>query len=143
MITLRLMMFVFAISSTTAFASTVQFNCKMNNGAATISGSYDGKKFTASITDPKGELALQGIENYPGLEFEVVTRVKEEKYTFAKFYNDYDAWYGLEIALPKSIVYKNQTGSFQAYFVIYQDDGDIMSPIDNQSFSCKTARRSI
>lgn len=125
------------ILSTNLYAAENAFNCNMKNGSATIDGSSNETTTTLTILDKKNELDISDFNSTENLKFNRVTRKREAKYTFAKYYNDDHHTLGLSFSLPKNLDTKKPDSKFTAYLTVYADDGDFMVPSDAVVFNCE------
>ncbi len=118
----------FGVSS---FAET--FSCRMDaDNSVLLAGSFTQEKAVVKITDQKNVLEIQELELNESISMTRRLRKKEDKYSFAKYYVDFNAWQDIEISVPKNISGKY----FKAFLTVYQDDGDRMAPGDSNKLTC-------
>ena len=122
--------------------AALSFECR-SAGNVFVRGSANAEKVVATIVDSEGQLGIRDGRNrdFKGeltLTYTRVIRKKEEHRAFARYYNDFTAWDGLDLSIPKK-----PQGRFVLYFTIFTDNGDIMAPGESVRFSCSNVSSSI
>lgn len=127
-----------AILAAPVAQAAVKISCFSTNSSATLKGTVNSKTVTLLVVDARNSLGIRDFNGKERISFSVLTRKKEPQYQFARYYNDYNAWDGLDFSLPKSVISGAYQGRFAAYFTIYTDNGDMMVPGEPKHFICQT-----
>lgn len=122
----------------TSFASEVRFNCTSDNGSIHLQGVFSTKTAKVKIYDQQNLLEVKELALGEVVRFDRSLRKNEDKYSFAKFYSDFNAWQGLELSFPKTVLTESEEAVFATFLTVYEDNGDIMVPGESTKFSCKT-----
>lgn len=125
---------ILTVISLNAMAQSASFDCQMDSDPAVeITGSLTVKEATILIKDENDTLGVRELTPERIVTLHRLERKKEDKYSFAKFYSDFNAWQDLEISVPKEL----QSAKFKAYLTVYMDNGDMMAPGEANTLSCK------
>lgn len=87
------------------------------------------------IKDEKDVLGIRELKPDRVIQLERSLRKKENKYSFAKYYSDFNAWQDIEISVPKVLNSKY----FTAFLTVYGDNGDMMVPGEANTLRCTVA----
>ena len=128
---------LFLVSSA-AMANELAFTCKSSDELVKLQGQINEEEAAVKIIDTKNTLFIRDLERKEFIELERSLRKKENQYSFAKFYSDFNTWQDVEFSLPKTILDGSEKGSFAAFITVYVDDGDRMVPGEAHKFLCKT-----
>lgn len=126
------------LMSTVVVANEIPFSCKSSDESIKLQGFLTSENVTVKLFDKKEILSIRELEIGETVKFERSVRKKENKYSFAKFYSDFNAWQGIELSLPKTILVGTEKGSFITFLTVYMDNGDFMVPGEANKLSCIT-----
>jgi hypothetical protein len=124
--------------SNVVIANEVPFICKSSNESIKLQGFFTTENSTVKFFDTKNSLNIKELEIGESVIFERTSRKQENKYSFAKFYSDFNAWQGIELSLPKTILTGIEKGLFTTFLTVYVDNGDLMVPGESSKLSCET-----
>jgi|GEM_PF-5696356 len=134
MFTKLLVIAFLSLSPTAALAKS--FVCRLEDKTdLVVSVKTSDTAASVVIADHSRFLEIRELNPRESFEMERLKRVKEAKYSFEKFYSDFNAWQDISISLPKKVstVGKYVTG----YLTIYQDNGDAMVPGPSHKMDCR------
>lgn len=111
----------------------IEFTCTSNEEKLIITGDVNKVKDEANLTFAEPDnLAIDKDDIGKVLDFDRVTRKKEDTYAFARYVYESNNTY--DFSLPKNIEINQK--SFVAYFNIAVDDGDFMVPGEAVKYIC-------
>lgn len=136
---MNILIFIFSIAilgvNATA-AEDVSIKCTSKEKVS-ISGTVNAESGKLHLEDPKKALDLNSLTQLPDtFDFKRITRVREKKFSFAKFSSDATAWESFGFALPKDILSGEDSGRFKAYFTVYFDNGNGMAAKPSVEMNC-------
>lgn len=108
--------------------------CSSKEVKATLTGSVGKDGMSLTINGDSEELGIYQGSDLSKLDFVLMTRKKEETYSF-KFYLHEETNQDYHFSMPKNI--SSDQKSFVAYFNVATDDGDFMVPGSAMKFVCK------
>jgi hypothetical protein len=114
-----------------SFAAT--FSCKLEaDKSVTVVGAISQDKAAIQINDENNALDIRDLRANESIEMYRSLRKNEAKYSFAKYYVDFNAWQDIEISIPKNVSGRY----FKAFLTVYGESGPVMVPGYANKLSC-------